>query len=206
MKKYVKVIPYMLAVALAAIFVFAFSACESKEENQKEPVELSYTVNEVYASRNGLKIYGKLYVPMNSEGKMSAVILSHSANLNADSMNLYAAGFAKRGYIAYAFDFCGACSKSRSDGNTDDMTLFSEIEDLKAVLSAVCAMDNVDADNVYLFGTSQGGLVTALAAEDWQKCYSTSLRKQWFLLLKRQKRKIQKKLLYVSMRRILLSI
>lgn len=72
----------------------------------------------------------------------------------------------KRGYIAYAFDFCGACSKSRSDGSTDNMTLFSEIEDLKAVLSTVCAMDNVDADQIYLFGTSQGGLVTALAAEE----------------------------------------
>lgn len=162
MKKSVQVIRYVLAVAFAAIFAFAFSACEGQEE----PVELSYTVTEVYFARDGLNVYGKLYVPMDREGKMPAVVLSHSANLNADSMNLYAAGFAERGYIACAFDFCGACSKSRSDGSTDDMTLFSEIKDLKAVLAAVCAMDNVDAENVYLFGTSQGGLVTALAAED----------------------------------------
>lgn len=132
----------------------------------KKDDELAYTVNEVYSTRDGLKIYGKLYVPKESEGKMPAVVLSHSANLNADSMNLYAAGFAERGFIAYAFDFCGSSSKSRSDGSTDDMTLFSEIEDLKAALSTVSSMDNVDKDHIYLFGTSQGGLVTALAAED----------------------------------------
>ena len=188
MKNHIRIIHSALAVVLAAIFVFTFSACESSEENQDEPVDLpctveevhpgkdesetttdddlSYTVNEVYSSRDGMKIYGKLYVPEESEGKMPAVVLSHSANLNADSMNLYAAGFAERGFIAYAFDFCGSSSKSRSDGSTDDMTLFSEIEDLKAALSTVSSMDNVDNDHIYLFGTSQGGLVTALAAED----------------------------------------
>ena len=166
MKKYVKTIHSALTVALSAMVSFAFSACA----DQKEPAEPSYTMEDVYSLRDGLNIYGKLYVPKVGESKMPAVILSHSANLNADSMNLYAAGFAERGYIAYAFDFCGSCSKSRSEGNTDDMTLFSEIEDLKAALSTVSAMDNVDADNIYLFGTSQGGLVTALTAED---CAST---------------------------------
>lgn len=188
MKNHIRIIHSALAVALSAIFAFTFSACESREENQEEPVdlpctvekvhsgegepeattddELAYTVNEVYSSRDGLKIYGKLYVPKESEGKIPAVVLSHSANLNADSMNLYAAGFAERGFIAYAFDFCGSSSKSRSDGSTDDMTLFSEIEDLKAALSTVSSMDNVDKEHIYLFGTSQGGLVTALAAED----------------------------------------
>ena len=166
MNKHIWIIHSALAVVLAATFLFAFSACTNKAGKQEEPVAISYTVEEVYSSRDDLNIYGKLYIPMASEGKMPAVILSHSANLNADSMNLYAAGFAERGYIAYAFDFCGSCAKSRSEGSTEDMTLFSEIEDLKAVLSTVSAMDNVDADRIYLFGTSQGGLVTALAAED----------------------------------------
>ncbi|MGN0806426.1 MAG: alpha/beta hydrolase [Candidatus Coproplasma sp.] len=164
MKK-VRTLRSAIAVALTAIFTFALSACADKDEEQ-EPIELTYTVEEVSSSRDELNIYGKLYTPKTYEGKLPAVILSHSANLNADSMNLYAAGFAERGFIAYAFDFCGSGSNSRSDGSTDDMTLFTECEDLKAVLSAVSAMDNVDTENIYLFGTSQGGLVTALTAED----------------------------------------
>ena len=166
MKKLIRIIHSALAVILVTAFSLSFSACTNNAEKHEEPIALSYTVEEVYSVRDELNIYGKLYIPADREGKMPAVILSHSANLNADSMNLYAAGFAERGYIAYAFDFCGACAKSRSEGSMDDMTLFSEIEDLKAVLSTVSAMDNVDSDNIYLFGTSQGGLVTALAAED----------------------------------------
>lgn len=166
MKKYVRIIQSVLAVVFVVIFSCAFSACTKKGGNLEEPVEPSYTVEEVCFSRDGLNIYGKLYIPKSCEGKMPAVILSHSANLNADSMNLYAAGFAERGYIAYAFDFCGSGSMSRSEGSMDDMPLFSEIEDLEAALSTISAMDSVDADHIYLFGTSQGGLVTALAAED----------------------------------------
>ena len=84
MKNHIRIIHSALAVVLAAIFAFTFSACESSEENQDEPVdlpctveevhpgkdesetttdnELSYTVNEVYSSRDGMKIYGKLYM------------------------------------------------------------------------------------------------------------------------------------------------
>ncbi len=165
MKKCVKTVRSSLTIALIVVYSFALSACADQEGNGRAPAELSYTVEEVSSSRGEWNIYGKLYVPKESEGKMPAVVLSHSANLNADSMNLYAAGFAERGYIAYAFDFCGSCAKSRSEGGTEDMTLFTEMEDLKAALATVCAMENVDADNIYLFGTSQGGLVTALTAE-----------------------------------------
>lgn len=161
---------FSLAIAFTMTILLSFTLSACSKGDEIPPEELSYTVEEVYSSRGELSIYGKLYTPKEAEGKLPAVILSHSANLNADSMNLYAAAFADRGFIAYAFDFCGGSSKSRSDGDTDDMTLFSEIEDLKAVITTVRAMDNVDRDNIYLFGTSQGGLVTALTAED---CGST---------------------------------
>ena len=44
------------------------------------------------------------------------------------------------------------------------MTVFTEVEDLEAVLEAVRGLDCVDSQSVYLFGTSQGGLVSALTA------------------------------------------
>lgn len=126
----------------------------------------SFSIVEMHVQNGENDIYGKLYIPNNAEGKMPSVVLSHSANLNADSMNAYATGFAERGYVAYAFDFCGGSSKSRSTGNTDDMTLFTEISDLKAAVKSVAALSYVDSDNIYVFGSSQGGLVTALAAEE----------------------------------------
>ena len=163
-----------LVYAFLLCSITSFASCnknedvtdDSTEDTSESPKEPSYDVEEMYVSKGENDIYGKIYVPKSSKGKMPAVILSHSANLNADSMNAYAVGFAERGYVAYAFDFCGGSSKSRSDGNTEDMTLFTEVDDLKAVISAISSLEYVDADNIYLFGTSQGGLVTALAAED----------------------------------------
>lgn len=154
-----------LAVALAACFALCFVSC-ADEKADVDPDGLSYTIEEMYSTREGMKIYGKLYAPKESDGKIPAVILSHSANMTADSMNAYAAGFAERGFLAYAFDFCGGSSSSRSDGTSKNMTLFTECDDLKAALSTVSALDGVDEEKIYLFGTSQGGLVSALVAED----------------------------------------
>ena len=92
MKNHIRIIHYVLAVVFIAVFSFAFSACTKEEENPEEPVDPSYTVGEVCSSRDGLYIYGKIYIPQSCEDKMPAVILSHSANLNAVSINLYAAG------------------------------------------------------------------------------------------------------------------
>lgn len=159
----IKSLKRAVSFALTLCCTFALAACGETEQPESNDL---YDVEELYATRDGLNIYGRLYTPKDTEGSLPAVILAHSANLTSDSMNSYAAGFAERGFVAYAFDFCGGSSKSKSDGNTADMTLFTECEDLKAALSAVSALDCVDADSVYLFGTSQGGLVAALTAED----------------------------------------
>lgn len=168
----------LVSAVLLCVF-FCFAGCNKiidiageqsgagTDASSGEPSEvLSYRVEEMHVENGENDIYGRLYVPKEGEDRMPAVILSHSANLTADSMNAYAVGFAERGYVAYAFDFCGGSANSRSDGSTGDMTLFTEIADLKAVLSGISELDCVDSARIYLFGTSQGGLVTALTAEE----------------------------------------
>lgn len=81
-------------------------------------------------------------------------------------MKGYAAAIAKTGYVTYCFDFCGSSDKSKSDGSTDDMTIFTEVEDLRAVVKTVKSLENVDSSKVYLLGSSQGGLVSALLADE----------------------------------------
>ena len=133
-------------------------------EQTEPPAPDAYDVTEMLVTRGDLSIYGKLYTPEGAEGKYPAVILSHSANMTSDSMNSYCQRLAAMGYVAYAFDFCGGSKNSRSDGDEADMTVFTEVEDLEAVLEAVRGLDCVDSQSVYLFGTSQGGLVSALTA------------------------------------------
>ena len=136
-------------------------------EGPSNPTE-EVVVSEFPCMRDTLNIYGKLYRPASvaADVALPTVVLSHSANLTADAMNAYAMAVAKEGFCAYAFDFCGACDESRSDGSTDDMTPFTEVADLKAVIAAMKANPGVNPDKICLLGSSLGGLVSALTAED----------------------------------------
>ena len=71
---------------------------------------------------------------------------------------------ARAGYVVYCFDFCGGSPDSRSDGSTLEMSLFTEREDLEAVITMMQGLDFVDSDNLFLIGSSQGGAVSAITA------------------------------------------
>lgn len=144
---------------ITCIVIINFTGCSSSSEKK------TISEQEITIVRDEVSISAKLYYMPNKNELMPAVILSHSAMLNSSSMNSYATEFAKRGFIACTFDFCGGSSTSKS---TDiDMTIFTEVLDLKEVIDNVSVLDNVDANNLYLFGTSQGGLVSALTANDY---------------------------------------
>ena len=96
------------AAVILLMIMIVLTGCDNNVAQEVVTVSHSYSVTEAHTSRGGLDIYGKIYTPTDAEGPFPAVILSHSANLNADSMASYAAGFASRGFVAYAFDFCGA--------------------------------------------------------------------------------------------------
>lgn len=158
------------AVLAAALLAAGLAGCiqAPAEPFGTAPTEHTeqFEVEELYVHRGDMEIYGKLYVPGAYEGKLPAVILSHSSDLTADSMKSYCERLAGMGYAAYAFDFCGGSKRSRSSGDAADMTVFTEAEDLTAVLSAIRELDCVDEQSIYLFGTSQGGLVSALVADE----------------------------------------
>lgn len=120
---------------------------------------------EFYCYKGDSRIYGLLYKKVAAGRRAPAVVLSHSAMLTHAAMKGYAKALAEKGMVAYCFDFCGGSKESLSDGNTDSMTVFTEVDDLNAVLTAVRGLDCVNPDSVYLLGSSQGGLVSALVAE-----------------------------------------
>ena len=66
--------------------------------------------------------------------------------------------------------FCHNCNLPFADKSTgrtvEEMTVFTEVADLGIVLDRIRSLDYVDADNVFALGSSQGGLVTALLAEE----------------------------------------
>ena len=162
--------------------VMCFAACSSDDNNGSMPpenteneettdsvqvgTELVVDSAEVWSERDGNRIFGMMYYNSASSKKQPAVILSHSSSLTHEAMSGYALAIANMGYAAYCFDFCGGSDKSKSDGKTDEMTVFTEVEDLRAVVKTVKSLGYVEPSEVYLLGSSQGGLVSALLADE----------------------------------------
>lgn len=110
-------------------------------------------------------IYGKVYRPK-KEGVYPAIIMCHGYNgINTD-FTTECRYFAQNGYVAYAFDFCGGSTRSKSSGKTTDMTIFTEKANLLSVFNYIKTLSYVNKDRIFVQGGSQGGLVTALAAEE----------------------------------------
>ena len=111
--------------------------------------------------RGGFDIAGRKY-PASGHGGKPPVIISHGFMMTQKSVEDYAAQFADWGYDAYTFDFVGGAPKNSSGGRMLDMSVLTEVEDLRAVMDYVFA--DSGAGKVILMGCSQGGLVSALTA------------------------------------------
>lgn len=108
---------------------------------------------------------GLLYFPKRA-GKFPVVVFSHGYNGFKMDFDETAKYLAERGIASLCYTFCGGSTRDASGMPTTEMTIFSEIENLKVVLDYVKQLEQVDADNVFTFGGSQGGLVTALTCDD----------------------------------------
>lgn len=125
---------------------------------------MNITVSSFECSRDGLVIRGTEY---RSQGKkLPVAIVSHGFMADQRSVRNYARQFAEWGYAAYCFDFNGGCLRGKSDGRTTDMTVFTEKEDLLAVIAYVKSLPYVDVSHLTLMGCSQGGFVSALTAAE----------------------------------------
>ena len=95
--------------------------------------------------------------------KCPFVVILHgfTGNKNEGLLVQISEGLQERGIGSVRFDFNG---HGESDGPFEEMTIGNELEDAKAVLRTVRAMDWVDTRRIGLLGHSQGGLLTGLLA------------------------------------------
>lgn len=110
-------------------------------------------------------LHGTLYKP-ETDSVTPLVIISHGYNGAGDDFKEEGALFAQHGIATYTLDFCGGSTGSKSTGNTEDMTIFTEKRDLLNAYHYFKLQDDIDSNNIFLFGGSQGGLVTALVTEE----------------------------------------
>ncbi len=131
----------------------------------KKPQEDHLIASPFMVERDGLLLHGTMYRSPEASAPLTPIILCHGFMSSAkQETESYAKKLAGWGYAAFVFDFAGGGPKSTSEGSFSEMTVFTEVKDLEAMIGYVCGLPDVDAGKLTLLGCSQGGVVSALTA------------------------------------------
>lgn len=134
----------------------------------EQTYQVESTVVEIPA--NGHTLYGELLLPSDVSTPMPTVICCHGFGGSGQQFTKgVGMSLAKSGLAVYCFDFYGGNENSKSGGSMTEMSVFTEQEDLNAVIDAVLALESTDAENLFLLGESQGGFVSAITAAERQE-------------------------------------
>lgn len=160
---------------LAAILLLgagAFARTRAESSDYVPTDAFAYTVGEpeikdrsaaekqFYFYRDGIRLWGRLYLP-EGEGPFPTVIMSSGFRTRGTFNEAWAKQFAENGFAAAIFDFAGSSPAALSKGSLTDLSVLSEAADLNVVIDSLTAMPVIDEKNVFLFGHSFGGLVSA---------------------------------------------
>ena len=147
------------------------TTAQTPQTTQASHVEVktdgTYTVKEYDFDSNGKDIYARAFVP-DVEGRVPLVIFSHGLGANVEHEEEVQKALAKAGIAVFSLEFAGGSSSSSpmSEGLTTEMSVLTEVQNLKDAIRIASGMEYVDPQKIYLMGSSQGGLVTALTAEE----------------------------------------
>ena len=147
------------------------TTAQTQQTTQAPHVEVktdgTYTVKEYDFDSNGKDIYARAFVP-DASGRVPLVIFSHGLGANVEHEEEVQKALAKAGIAVFSFEFAGGSSSEApmSEGLTTEMSVLTEVQNLKDAIRIASGMEYVDPQKIYLMGSSQGGLVTALTAEE----------------------------------------
>ena len=103
--------------------------------------------------------------------RFPAAVFCHGFGGGREDFAEAAAFLAQNGVGAVTFTFCGSGARDKSGFPTAEMTLFTEREELFAVMDRVKTLAGFDG-RLFLVGGSMGGMVAAMAAESRPKEFS----------------------------------
>lgn len=139
---------------------------DGKEKDTKQDGSYEYKRDKITADGTKHKVVGILYQPQGTKQDCPVVIVAHGFGANYTYYTDLCEALAKRGIAAVAIEFYGGSKKSLSGGDMEEMTVFTEQQDLEAMMDTVKTLDGIDSEVIYLIGHSQGGFVCTLAAAD----------------------------------------
>ena len=145
---------------------------KSKDLSKNQVFEPFEIIEQHVKNNKGQDIWGQIYKPKAEAGKkVPFIIMAHGYNSSSREVEAYAQTLAMNGIGSYVFDFCGGSVNSRSEGKTTEMSVFTEADDIAAIVKAAQSWNFVDADRLALLGCSQGGLVAAIASSQMPEAF-----------------------------------
>ena len=146
----------VLLSAFCTVVGFENSNCDDLDGIEKR---------EFSCCRGELEIRGTVFLPK-EKSDLPIAIVSHEFMTNRLFAYPYASELARCGYAAFCFDFCGGGILCGSEGDSRDMSVMTEKEDLKAVIAFAKEQTYTNDAPILLMGCSQGGLVSAFVAAE----------------------------------------
>ena len=163
-------------MSFICVFINLFGSVACSKDNQFQDISFNEEISDLFSveregfscERDGLTIKGTVFLPKGKTDCPIAVI-SHGFMANQMFSQIHAQNLAKMGYAAFCFDFCGGTLVGSSDGDSTDMSVLTEAEDLKAVIEFAKSQSYTDENELILLGCSQGGLVSAIVAAEMKE-------------------------------------
>ena len=163
-------------MSFICVFINLFGSVACSKDNQFQDISFNEEISDLFSveregfscERDGLTIKGTVFLPKGKTDCPIAVI-SHGFMANQMFSQIHAQNLAKMGYAAFCFDFCGGTLVGSSDGDSTDMSVLTEVEDLKAVIEFAKSQSYTDENELVLLGCSQGGFVSAIVAAEMKE-------------------------------------
>ena len=163
-------------MSFICVFINLFGSVACSKDNQFQDISFNEEISDLFSveregfscERDGLTIKGTVFLPKGKTDCPIAVI-SHGFMANQMFSQIHAQNLAKMGYAAFCFDFCGGTLVGSSDGDSTDMSVLTEVEDLKAVIEFAKSQSYTDENELILLGCSQGGFVSAIVAAEMKE-------------------------------------
>ena len=108
-------------------------------------------------------IVGHLYIP-DEESDRPCVVISHEFGVDQNWETRYAIELARRSYPVFTYDFPGSGNGCSTGRDTREMSILTEVGDLRAVIGYL--RKRLGDKDLVLCGFSMGGMVSALAAAE----------------------------------------
>ena len=125
-----------------------------------------YAESELIIEKGEKRIYGRLYLPGRGKGRFPLMVLGHGYGGSYSDNLDYGRYLSSNGIACYVFDFCGGSEDSKSSGSMEDMSVWTEIEDLNDIVDFMQEEEWLQEDGLYLAGKSLGGAVAAIVGSE----------------------------------------